>query len=143
MIFGERLAETAETTQYRLEESDYLTLESLSFEVNGSNPGAANIRIVGAYGRKSGEVQIGGQNKNLFEKWQSQLLLGTTFGQIEAALLDGVARGAVDVEAATQLSADISATHESLVVLADRVLEALQACGVVQISPTVARVTEK
>lgn len=143
MIFGEKPAQTIETDRFQLMESDYLTLESLSFQVDGANPGGAQIRLVVAYGKKTGEVQVGGQTKNLFEKWESRLLLGSTLGQIEAALIRGVTSGALSEEDANQLLVDLSATHESLVGLAERLLQALEASDAVRIDPVVARVTPK
>lgn len=143
MIFGDQPSQTVETTRFQLVESDYLTLESLSFQVQGTDPNATQIRLVVAYGQKIGTVEVGGVQKNLFEKWESQVALGASFGWVAAELTKAVAAEKIPEATATQLLVDLSAAHETFVALAERVLEVMTAAGAVSIPPVVARVIPK
>ncbi len=143
MIFGDQPSQTVETTRFQLVESDYLTLESLSFQVQGTDPNATQIRLVVAYGQKIGTVEVGGVQKNLFEKWESAVALGASFGWVAAELAKAVAAEKIPESTANQLLVDLSAAHETFVALAERVLEVMTAAGAVSIPPVVARVIPK
>lgn len=143
MIFGDQTSQTVETDRFRLVESDYLTLESLSFQVQGTDPNATQIRLAVAYGQKTGTVEVGGVTKNLFEKWESSVALGASFGWVAGELAKAVATEKISEATATQLLVSLSQAHESLVTLAEQVLEVMTAAGAISIPSVVARVIPK
>jgi hypothetical protein len=143
MIFGDQPSQTVETSRFQLVESDYLTLESLSFQVQGTDPNATQIRLVVAYGQKIGTVEVGGVQKNLFEKWESQVALGASFGWVAAELTKAVAAEKIPEVTANQLLVNLSQAHESLVTLAEQVIEVLSTAGAISLPPVVARVYPK
>ena len=143
MVFGSRESQSAETDMYRIEEADYLTLKSLTFTINGADPRQAQIKLIGVYGKKTAVVEFEGQEKQLFEEWQSEVLLDMRVAQLEQAVGEGISAQTVGSAEATKLMQDLSVIHESIVATADQMLTLMQAAGRIAIRPTISRVTEK
>lgn len=143
MVFGSREAQSAETTLYRIEEADYLTLKSLTFTINGADPRQAQIKLVGVYGKKTAVVEFEGQEKQLFDEWQSEVLLDMRVAQIEQVIAEGITAQSVGFTEGTELMQSLSVIHETIVATANQMLTLMQNAGRITVRPTVARVTEK
>lgn len=143
MVFGGRQAQTAETDQFRVDESDYLTLKSMTFVINGADPRQAQIKLVGVYGKKTDVVEFEGQEKQLFEEWQSELLLDMRVIQLEEAIAEGISAQTVGFPEGTELMQSLSQIHETIVATADQMLTLMRDAGRITVRPAVARVTEK
>lgn len=143
MVFGSREAQSAETHLYRIEEADYLTLKSLTFTINGADPRQAQIKLVGVYGKKTAVIEFEGQEKQLFDEWQSEVLLDLRVSQIEQAVAEGISAQTVEFTEGTELMQNLSVIHETIVATADQMLSLMQDAGRITVRPTVARVFEK
>lgn len=143
MVFGSREAQSAETNLYRIEEADYLTLKSLTFTINGADPRQAQIKLVGVYGKKTAVVEFEGQEKQLFDEWQSEVLLDMRVTQIEQVIAEGITAQSVGFTEGTELMQSLSVIHETIVATANQMLTLMQNAGRITVRPTVARVTEK
>lgn len=136
-------AQTLETNAHTVTESDYFTLKGVEFTVNGGNPLGTVIRLTGVYGKKTQEIEFAGQPKTLFDEWHSVELLAMPLSEIQARLQEAVAEQVLDPGEVASLFEALSATHDQLVHLAQTLLTALQATGVVTIPEIKARVTPK